>query len=88
MIAHTLMKTTFEKLMEHDNPEDASIRTTKMMCNSALHPSLVVPLFHRFVQRAARLEPLIMFAITRPLIGVPVLPINALLEFFYGRFVF
>lgn len=85
MVAETVLRSTFNSMMLHEDLDAAVMHTMQSITYNAMDLSLLPVLHERFIQRIVQLEPLMGVSALGLMLGVPVVSMRSVLQLMNGK---
>ena len=85
MVAETVLRSTFDSMLHHDDLDKAMAHTIHSITNNAMDLTLLPVLHERFIQRILSYEPLLGMATLGLMLRVPVVSMTSVLQLLNGQ---
>jgi hypothetical protein len=85
MVAETVLRATFNSMMQHEDLDAAIMHAMHSITYNALDLSLLPVLHERFIQRIVQLEPLLGMSTLGLMLGAPVVSMHSVLQLMNGK---
>lgn len=85
MVAETVLRSTFDSILHHEDLDQAVMHTIHSVTNNAMDLTLLPVLHERFIQRIVSYEPLLGMATLGLILRVPVVSMTSVLQLLDGQ---